>query len=246
VNRSEGQPPIKLMQTEDVQFKLDGLVMVIEGTGRNGNGDTAFQALATISCDDATSTYHFRAYNEGRYLDTELNVTRKGFSWGFPAGPAKIGNAMELNANGEWAETTQITFGTSAPRTSVSMLLHRVSPPGVDRFDGHWLTTVSCDPARDALGYSFRFVSDVKNGNLRGLYGAEGEPSSLLIEGKVSADGAAKLYASGRTGSKEFVPGRDTPRGSQYNYNIEAHFNDEAGSGVRVEGRHCSFQFQKQ
>src|ERR1700733_1730203 len=79
VNRSEGQPPIKLMQTEDVQFKLDGLVMVIEGTGRNGNGDTAFQALATISYDDATSTYHFRAYNEGRYLDTELNVTRKGF-----------------------------------------------------------------------------------------------------------------------------------------------------------------------
>ena len=80
-------------------------------------------------------------------------------------------------------------------------------------FDGKWLATVSCESARDALGYSFRFVSEVKDGNLRGLHGTEGQPSSLLIEGNIDADGAAKLYATGRTGSKEYVPGRDTSRG---------------------------------
>ena len=84
---------------------------------------------------------------------------------------------------------------------------------GGEGYDGKWLTTVSCESARDALGYSFRFVSEVKDGNLRGLHGAEGQPSSLLIEGKIDADGTAKLYATGRTGSKEYVPGRDTPRG---------------------------------
>jgi len=113
------------------------------------------------------------------------------------------------------------------------------------RFDGKWLTTVSCEAARDALGYSYRFESEVKNGSLRGLRGKEGEPSSLLIEGKIGDDGTGKLYATGRTGSKEFVPGRDTPRGSEYNYNIEAHFSEKTGTGTRVEGRPCSFRFEK-
>ncbi len=122
--------------------------------------------------------------------------------------------------------------------------------PGVllagEPFDGKWLTTVSCENARDALGYSFRFVSDVKDGKLRGLHGTEGQPSSLLIEGKIDADGSAKLYAIGRTGSKEYVPGRDTPRGTEYSYSIDAHFKDKKGAGTRVEGRPCSFQFEKQ
>lgn len=83
-------------------------------------------------------------------------------------------------------------------------------------FDGKWLTTVSCEAARDALGYSFRFVSEVKNGDLHGVHGTVGQPSSLVIDGKIGADGTAKLYATGRTGSKEYVPGRDTPRGTEY------------------------------
>jgi hypothetical protein len=113
-------------------------------------------------------------------------------------------------------------------------------------YDGKWLTTVSCEAARGALGYSYRFVSEVKNGNFRGLHGTEGQPSSLLVEGKVGADGSGKLYATGRTGSKEYVPGRDTPRGTEYSYSIEAHFQGTKGTGTRVEGRPCSLQFEKQ
>jgi hypothetical protein len=115
-----------------------------------------------------------------------------------------------------------------------------------ENFDGKWQTTVSCSAARDAMGYSFRFISEVKDGNLRGLHGTEGEPSSLLIEGKIDADGKGKLYATGRTGSKEYVPGRDTPRGTEYSYNIDTHFKGTSGTGTRVEGRPCSFQFEKQ
>jgi hypothetical protein len=125
------------------------------------------------------------------------------------------------------------------------LILPGVSLAG-ETFDGKWLTTVSCENARDALGYSFRFVSEVQDGKLRGLHGTEGEPSSLLIEGKIEADGSAKLYATGRTGSKEYVPGRDTPRGTEYSYSIEAHFKGTQGTGTRVEGRACSFTFEKQ
>jgi hypothetical protein len=89
-------------------------------------------------------------------------------------------------------------------------------------------------------------VSDVKNGAFHGQRGTPGEPGSLVIDGTVAADGSGKLYATGRTGSKEFVPGRDTPSGTEYNYNIDAHFAGGAGTGTRIEGRPCSFQFVRQ
>jgi hypothetical protein len=127
----------------------------------------------------------------------------------------------------------------------VLLALPSVSLAG-EGFDGKWLTTVSCEASRDALGYSFRFTSEVKNGNLRGLHGTEGQPGSLVIEGKIDSDGSANLYATGRTGSKEYVPGRDTPRGTEYSYSIQAHFKGAAGTGTRVEGRPCSFRFEKQ
>jgi hypothetical protein len=115
-----------------------------------------------------------------------------------------------------------------------------------ERFDGMWQTTVSCAAARDALGYSFRFGSTVKSGVFYGLHGTEGEPGSLRIDGKIGPDGVGKLYATGRTGSKEYVPGRDTPRGTEYGYNIDAKFEGSTGTGTRIEGRPCTFHFEKQ
>jgi hypothetical protein len=130
--------------------------------------------------------------------------------------------------------------------TAIALMVLPQAASSQESFDGKWLTTVSCEAARDALGYSYRFVSEVKNGNFRGLHGTEGQPGSLLIDGKVGADGSGKLYATGRTGSKEYVPGRDTPRGTEYSYSIEAHFQGTKGTGTRVEGRPCSLQFEKQ
>jgi len=54
---------IKVNQTEQVAYKLDGLVLLIEGTGCNpDSGEVLFRALATVSYDDAAGVYHFRAY----------------------------------------------------------------------------------------------------------------------------------------------------------------------------------------
>ena len=51
-----GPQPIHLTQTEQVEYKLDGLVMLIEGRstdGRStdGGGQSSFSALATVSYD---------------------------------------------------------------------------------------------------------------------------------------------------------------------------------------------------
>jgi hypothetical protein len=124
VARGPGEP-LHLAQTESVEYKLDGLVLLIEGQSTGADGKAQFAALATISYDDASHAYHFRAYNDGRYLDTELAVQPDGFAWGFDGGPAKIRNTMHLTAKGEWQETTDVTFGSAPPHRSVEMLLAR-------------------------------------------------------------------------------------------------------------------------
>jgi hypothetical protein len=112
-------------------------------------------------------------------------------------------------------------------------------------FDGTWQTTVSCAEAGGGLGYAYRFDSVVRDGVLHGLHGHEGEPGSLTLDGTIGPDGAAKVFARGRTGSPAFVPGRDTPRGTDYGYDVEAHFQDSQGAGARLEGRPCQLRFEK-
>ena len=123
--RGPGEP-IKIRQSEEIEYRLDGLVLLMQGTGRNAEGKIVFQALATVSYDEQSSTYKFRSHSDGRYLETELKVVPKGFSWGFDAGPAKIMNTMRVNEKGEWAETTEALFGGNPPRKSVELLLRRL------------------------------------------------------------------------------------------------------------------------
>jgi len=119
-------PARHLVQSEDVHPKLDGLVLLVEGMARASSGRAVFQALATISYDDVTATYRFRAYNDGRYLDTKLSVIGKGFSWGYTAGPATITNTMRLTPAGEWSEKTTVSVGAAPPHTTVELTLHRI------------------------------------------------------------------------------------------------------------------------
>jgi hypothetical protein len=111
------------------------------------------------------------------------------------------------------------------------------------RFDGKWQTTVSCEPLRGALGFSYRFASEIKGGSFHGLHGVEDEPGFLLVEGAIEDDGSASLYAKGKSNGKEYTPGRDVATGTEYGYHIKATFTDRSGTGSRVEGRACSFEF---
>ena len=115
--------PVHLTQTENVAYKLDGLVLLIEGEGTGADGKVQFNALATIAYDDASHAYHFRAYNSGHYVDTELSLPANGFSWSYAAGPAHIVNTMHLTDKGEWSEVTDVTVGSNPPHRSVEMLL---------------------------------------------------------------------------------------------------------------------------
>jgi len=122
--RGPGEP-LHLTQTEDVEYKLDGLVLLVEGKSASADGKVVFSALATIAYDDASHTYRLRAYHDGHYVDTELSAPANGFAWSFTAGPAHIVNTMHLTAKGEWNEVTEVTVGGNPPQRSVEMLLQR-------------------------------------------------------------------------------------------------------------------------
>jgi hypothetical protein len=120
--RGPGEP-LQLTQTENIQFKLDGLVLLVEGQSTDKDGKVSFSALATIAFDEATHTYRIRAYHDGHYVDAELVPTANGFSWSFDSGPAHVANTMRLTGKNEWSETTDVTVGSNPPMHSVDMLL---------------------------------------------------------------------------------------------------------------------------
>jgi len=128
---------------------------------------------------------------------------------------------------------------------SAVLFLPGVSIAG-ERFDGRWLTTLTCEPLQDALGFSWNFVSEVKDGHLLGIYGTEGQPASIRIDGHIAEDGSATLHAAGKTGYKQYVPGQQMARGTDFGYDISAQFHDRDGKGTRLEGRPCSYTFKRQ
>jgi hypothetical protein len=120
--------PLDLIQTEDVQYKLDDLLLQVEGTGtKKADGAVAFRALAIISYDDAASQYRIRAFTEGRFVDAELTLAAdgRGFTWGITNPQFKTSYVMTLNDKGEWTEVGDVTVGTQPPRRFVEMTVRR-------------------------------------------------------------------------------------------------------------------------
>jgi hypothetical protein len=109
---------VDLVQSEVAQFKLDGLVLMIEGVGRTkSDGKLALQALGLISFDDASDGYRMRAYNDGRWLETDVTLLEDGtgLSWGFSLGEISTKSVLRINDKGEWTELAEITIGASSP-----------------------------------------------------------------------------------------------------------------------------------
>jgi hypothetical protein len=121
--RGSGEP-LELVQTEEAQYKLDGLVLMIEGIGRSKtDAKVALQALGVVSYDDDTGTYHMRAYNDGRYLETELKLADngEGFTWEFVLGEIKTSSVLRIDEKGQWKELTDITIGSQPPRKFIEL-----------------------------------------------------------------------------------------------------------------------------
>jgi hypothetical protein len=127
--------------------------------------------------------------------------------------------------------------------------------PGIsfaaERFDGNWLTKLTCPPKGNTEGYTWRLASVITNSNFRGEHGTAGEPGYLLIEGKIAEDGSAKLSATGIVASRKYARGVFAHKGEDYSYSIKAQFTEKGGTGTKSEGlgivgRACTLEFARQ
>jgi len=127
--RGSGEPVV-LAQTEEAQFKLDGLILEIEGVGRTKHDNRPMlQALGIISFDDETGTYHMRAFNDGRFLETEVKLLEggKSLTWGFALGSIRSSSVLRINEKGEWTELAEITIDSPPPKKLLELTVKRQS-----------------------------------------------------------------------------------------------------------------------
>jgi hypothetical protein len=132
----------ELAQTEEAQFKLDGLVLMIEGVGHpksdgnvahlaspaDANTAAGIKALGLISFDDESGSYHMRAFNNGRWLESDVKLTGEGngLSWGFTLGDIRTNSVLHINEKGEWTEDAHLTIATRPPQKLLSLTVHRL------------------------------------------------------------------------------------------------------------------------
>ena len=125
--RGPGEPLV-LVQTEEAQFKLDGLILEIEGIGRTKSDNKAvLQALGIISFDDEMGTNHMRAFNDGRFLETDVKLHEdgKGLTWGFALGPIRTSSVLRINEKDEWTELAEITIDSQPARKLLELTVRR-------------------------------------------------------------------------------------------------------------------------
>jgi hypothetical protein len=121
---------VDLQQSEEAQYKLDGLILVIEGVGRTkSDGQSVLQALGVLSFDDETATYRIRAFNDGRFLESEVKLLdqEKVMSWGFALGPVTTKSVLRINESGEWTELAEIKIGSEPPKKLLELTVRRAS-----------------------------------------------------------------------------------------------------------------------
>jgi hypothetical protein len=119
---------LEFAQTERVEYKLDGLLLLIEGTGHAASdGKRIVQALGILSYDDATNMYMMRAYNDGRFLETEvkLDAAGKELRWGFALGEIRTKSVLRMNEQGQWTELHEITVGSEPSRKFMELTVSR-------------------------------------------------------------------------------------------------------------------------
>ena len=118
------------------------------------------------------------------------------------------------------------------------------SPATGSAFDGRWQATWNCPNLGSYLGYTYQFEGQVKDGVFHGVKGEKGQPSSLVLDGRIESDGVAAFSGEVIVGSS--MTGLGAARGTASDFQAIAMFSGSGGEGRRLEGRPCSLSFARQ
>ena len=68
-----------------------------------------------------------RAFNNGRFLESEMKLADngKGITGGFAFGQIKTSSVMRITEQGDWTELHEITIGSQPPRMYMELTVRR-------------------------------------------------------------------------------------------------------------------------
>ena len=116
------------------------------------------------------------------------------------------------------------------------------------KFDGAWQATMTCPPHKgaedDAKGYTHELVGKVSDGYLLLTHGNQQEPGWHMLEGSIGPDGDASLRLQGVVNNPKYAI-KNAQKGKPYSYLVAARFENSSGTGQRVMGRICTFDFSR-
>jgi hypothetical protein len=96
--------------------------------GKNkSDGRVMLQAFGLISYNDEAGVYRIRAFNDGRWLESDvlLDNSGKGLHWGFTIGEIKTDSTLVINENGDWTEFHQVKVGSQPSRKFMEVTVKR-------------------------------------------------------------------------------------------------------------------------
>jgi hypothetical protein len=113
--------PQQILQTERVQSKLGGQILLVEGLGRakvadGGVGEIVHDALAVISWNAEKKTYRFATWVAGKgELETTLDLTSPTTAvWFMDVPSGRMRYTIRLTEKGEWNEIGEFTRDNGA------------------------------------------------------------------------------------------------------------------------------------
>jgi hypothetical protein len=119
-------------QTESVQRKVDGAVLLIEGLGKSKDpenaGATIHNAFAVMSYDKNAKAFRWYALRaNGDPVDTQAKVSENMLVWGMrnPSG-GEIRFTIKLNEKGRWFEVGEFSRDGKTWQKFFEMTLDRV------------------------------------------------------------------------------------------------------------------------
>lgn len=124
-----GPQASELTQTETVESRLDGLVLVVEGVGTGkADGKVHHHAVATISWDATAKNYRVVAIRaDGNSVVTTGSILEDGaFQWGFAMGNMTVRYTIRHAEGDEWHETGEVSMDGTTWRKMIDMRLKRV------------------------------------------------------------------------------------------------------------------------
>jgi hypothetical protein len=125
--------PKKSSIDERIEFKLDGMILQVEGIGKTIDPATkqesvVHHAFAILSFDKGTSQYKFRTYlKDGRSTQAWFNVVSdNNYQWGFDTPQGKIRYTIVMNPPAKtWSEIGEFSADGTTWRKFFDMNLKK-------------------------------------------------------------------------------------------------------------------------